>query len=257
MKKWPVYLSLRNIDSTIRSKHLNHARIRVALFSILRKYHFIALGITTAVKEWQIHNGEVSRKVFELIFCPLSVLFNTGKLMVCVDSLIRQCYCVICAWTAQYIWNVQLHSIKHPHCHACEALKSSFGKGNSLSWQLRDYRLYFQKMIPTTLEDETERQEARQYLEYRVVGIVEGVITYMKCISPATIIVPYILHTVYLSMLMNLMDWVTSFLKQHSRIGKYNQLWWMMTPYPASHDSTSHIARQCNGVVRRWENSGV
>jgi len=54
----------------------------------------------------------------------------------------------------------------------------------------------------------------------------------MKCISPMTIIVPDILHTVYLGMLKRLMDLVTSFLEQHSRIDKFNQLWAMMPPYP-------------------------
>jgi len=47
-----------------------------------------------------------------------------------------------------------------------------------------------------------------------------------------TIIVPDILRTVHLSMLKHLMDWVTSFLKQHSSIDRFNQLWAMMPPYP-------------------------
>ena len=54
----------------------------------------------------------------------------------------------------------------------------------------------------------------------------------MKCISPTTIIIPDILHTIYLDMLKHLMDWVMSFLEQHSRINKFNQLWAMMPPYP-------------------------
>jgi len=54
----------------------------------------------------------------------------------------------------------------------------------------------------------------------------------MKCISLTTIIVPDILHTIYLGMLKHLMDWVTSFLEQHSRIDKFNQRWVMMPPYP-------------------------
>jgi hypothetical protein len=74
--------------------------------------------------------------------------------------------------------------------------------------------------------------ETRQYLEDRVVGTSEGVFQNMKCISPTTIIVHDILHTVCLGMLQHLMDCVTSFLKQHSRIDKFNQLWVMMPPYP-------------------------
>jgi hypothetical protein len=65
-----------------------------------------------------------------------------------------------------------------------------------------------------------------------VVGTSEGVFWNMKYISPTTIIVPDILHTINLSMLKHLMGWVTSFLEQHSRIDKFNQLWAMMPPYP-------------------------
>jgi len=54
----------------------------------------------------------------------------------------------------------------------------------------------------------------------------------MKCISPTTIIVHNILDTVYLGMFKHLMDWVMSFLEQHSRIDKFNKCWVIMPPYP-------------------------
>jgi hypothetical protein len=54
----------------------------------------------------------------------------------------------------------------------------------------------------------------------------------MKYISPTTIIGPNILYPIYLGMLQYLMDWETSFLKQHSRIDKFNQLWAIIPPYP-------------------------
>jgi len=122
--------------------------------------------------------------------------------------------------------------IKQPHCHVWEVLRSLFGDENSLSWQLRDNQLYFQKIILATQGDETERRQARQYLENGAVGTSEGVIWNMKCISPTTIIVPHILHTIYLSMLKHLMDWVTSFLKHQSMLDKFNQLQAIMPPYP-------------------------
>jgi hypothetical protein len=114
----------------------------------------------------------------------------------------------------------------------CEAPKLSFGDGNSSSWQLKDYRLYFQKLIVATQGDEMGRREPRQYLEDLVVGTSQGGFWNVKGISQTTIIVPDILHTVNLSMLKHLMDWVTSFLEQHFRIDKFNQLWAMMPPYP-------------------------
>jgi hypothetical protein len=54
----------------------------------------------------------------------------------------------------------------------------------------------------------------------------------LKFISPTTIIVPFILLTIHHSLVPHGMDWVTYFLEQHSRIGKCNQPWAIMPPYP-------------------------
>jgi len=61
--------------------------------------------------------------------------------------------------------------------------------------------------------------------------MLQGFFWNMKCISPMTIIVPDIPHSVYLSMLKHLIDWVTSLIEQHSRIDQFNQLWAIMPPY--------------------------
>jgi len=216
----------------IRSKLWNCAGILVAPLPVLPKYHFQGHRKSSALKEKQIHNWDVLRKVFKLIFRPLNVRFNTGKLMLCVDGRMWPCYPVICARMADYFEHITLYSIKHPHCPVCKAPKLSCGEGNSSSSQLRDYRLYFQKMIRATQGDETERHEASNYLEDRGVGTSEGVFSNMKCISPTTLIVRNILHNVNLAILKHLIDWVTTFLEQHSRIEKYNQLWVVMPLYP-------------------------
>jgi hypothetical protein len=87
-------------------------------------------------------------------------------------------------------------------------------------------------MILATQGDETDKPEARPDVKDQVVGTSEGIFWNMNCISPKTSIVPDILHTVYLRLLQHLIDWVTSFLKQHTRIDKFNHLWAMMLPYP-------------------------
>jgi hypothetical protein len=66
----------------------------------------------------------------------------------------------------------------------------------------------------------------------RAVETPEGVFWNMKCISQSTISTPDIPHTIYLSMLKHLMDWVIFFLGKHSRIEKFNHLWAMMPTYP-------------------------
>jgi len=86
-------------------------------------------------------------------------------------------------------------------------------------------------MILATQGDETERWEARQYLEDQEVGTAEGIIWNTECISPTAITILDILHPAYLGMLKQLMDWVTSFLEQHSRIDSFNQLWVVMPTY--------------------------
>jgi len=95
--------------------------------SCCSKYHFKGHGKTTAVKERQINNQEVLTNDFELSSCPLDVPFNTGQLMLCAGSWMRQRYHVICSWTADYFRNIHLHSINQPDCPLCEAPKWSFG----------------------------------------------------------------------------------------------------------------------------------
>jgi len=156
--EWPVYLSLGNVDPVNKSKPSNPASILVSLFAVPPKYHFKGHGKRTAPKERQIHNWEVLRKVFVLIVLPLDALSNTGKLMLSADRRMRQWHPVICAWMAEYFGNIRLQWIKPPHWPMCEAPKSSFGEVNSLSWQLRDYWLYFHKMILATKGDAMGRQ---------------------------------------------------------------------------------------------------
>jgi len=73
-------------------------------------------------------------------------------------------------------------------------------------------------MILETQGDEMERWEVKQYLEDQAVGTSEGALCNMKYISRTTIIIPHLLHTIYLGMPKHLMNRVTSFLKQHSTI---------------------------------------
>jgi len=184
------------------------------------------------MNEQLIHNREVLSQVFELICYPPDTLFNTGQLMPCADSQMWQWYSVICAWTADYFESIDLHWILQPHGEVCQPPTLLLGEGNSSLWHLRDYQLYFQKMLLTTQGEEPEWREARWHLEDWAVGTSEDIIWNMECIYLTTINVPDILHTVDPGMVRQLMYWVTSFIEIHSGIGKFNQLWPMMAPYP-------------------------
>jgi len=97
-----------------------------------------------------------------------------------------------------------------------------------------------------TQGDEPGRPYTRQYLKDIGVGNSEGIFWNMKCISLTTIIVPNILHTIYLGILKHLMDWVMSLLEHHSRINKFNQLWAMMSPYPGF----ARFTKPCSQVTQ-------
>ena len=64
-----------------------------------------------------------------------------------------------------------------------------------------------------------------------MVGASEGAVWNMKYISQTTNIVHDIPQTFSLGMLKDLIDWVTFFLEQYSRIDTLNHLWVMMPPY--------------------------
>jgi len=242
-------MGLGNIDWTIRSNPLILPAIVVVLPPILLGCPFEGHGKTTTVKEQQIHYQEVLRKVFEHIFLPPNPLFNAGKLTLSADGQMRQCFPVICAWMADYFENIHLDPFKQPHCPVWEAPQSSFGQGNSLSWQLRDCELYFQTIILATQWDVTERLEEEQYLQDWGVQTSEVVFWTMKSTSLTTIMVPDILHTLLLGMRKQLIDWVLSCLKQHSRIDTFEQCRAIIPPYlgfARFHKPYSHVP-QCSG----------
>jgi hypothetical protein len=108
-EEWTVYLSYENIDLTNRSKHLNLGSVSVAPLPVPPKYYFKRHGKSTCMKEEQIHNREVLRKVFHHIFCYLDTHLNTGKLLLCADRRIRQWYSVFCALIADYFKNIHLN----------------------------------------------------------------------------------------------------------------------------------------------------
>jgi len=121
----------------IGSQPSNLARILVAPFPGPQKYHFKGQWQTSAVKQQQFHNQEISKNVFMLICCPFDAHLNTARFMLRVDVQIQECHPAIYAWTAEYFEKIHFHWIMHPDCPLYKAPKSSFGEGNSLSWQLR------------------------------------------------------------------------------------------------------------------------
>jgi hypothetical protein len=169
-----------------------------------------------------------------MIFTPLDALVERGKRMLCSDGYVRQCFPIICGWTADYSENINLHSIQSGFCQVCEAPKSSFGSAISSSFPLRDYPSYFQQLIQATSSScsKSEKQAAAKFLDERGLRSTEGVFWALKCFDWTSALVPDVLHTIYLGLLKHLMDWVVPFLEHHKRMATFNRLWNIMPPYP-------------------------
>jgi len=116
----------------IRSKSSNLGSIPVALLPVSPKDHLKEHRQATVVKAQPVHNQEVLKKVFRLIFRHLDALFHTRQRILCADGQTQECYPVLSASTANYFESIHLHSVNHPNCLGREAPKSLFGEGNTL-----------------------------------------------------------------------------------------------------------------------------
>ena len=189
------------------------------------------------VAEQQAHNREILRRCFERIFRPLDAIQEHGKGMICADGRTRLCFPMIrvCAWIADYVENVNLHSIQSGACPVCEAPKSSFGNLHATPHLSRDYADYFERLTEATDPgaDEWQKMQAVSYLEERGVRLIEGTFWTTKSVDGSTIASPDMLHTIYLGILDHLMKWLIPFLKDHKRLSLFDAIWSVVPAYPA------------------------
>ena len=225
-KAWPVFLSLGNVRSSEWLKETPNCSILVALLPVLLNDCFHGLGKSAELKAQQDDNREVLRKVFEIVFTPLTNLFERWKHMLYSDWRVRKCFPIICTWIADYVKNVNLHFIKSGFCHICEAPKSSFGSKISLHAPLRDYPGYFRKLIEAThpLYSQRRQDKALQYLNKRRSRTIEVVCWALRCFDSTSAFVPDVFHTIYPGLLKHLMDWLVPFLAYHKRLAVFNRL---------------------------------
>jgi len=233
-KGWPVYLSLGNVNTNIRSKISNRCYVLIALLPVPPKHTFKGPGKQNALRDQQDNNREILRCCFEIILRPLNDVQKHGKLMICPDGRMRLCFPIVCGWVADYAENVTLHSIRNHWCPVCEAPKASHGDPKSSSYLRRNYTEYFEQLTVATDDDAptSDREAAQEYLQARGVRLSEGVFWSMPCVSSSTLITPDVLHTIYLGLLKHLMEWIVAFLEHHKLMPRFNELWRLVPAYP-------------------------
>jgi len=102
-KGWPVYLSLGNVNTNIRSKISNRCYVLIALLPVPPKHTFKGPGKQNALRDQQDNNREILRCCFEIILRPLNDIQKLGKLMICPDGRMRLCFPIVCGWVADYV----------------------------------------------------------------------------------------------------------------------------------------------------------
>jgi hypothetical protein len=140
---------------------------------------------------------------------------------------------MICAWIADYLEKVNLHSIQSGFCPVCEARKASLGERFGTRYAQRDYSSYSERLneVYDTGMDTRHRTEASAYLQAMGVRQTEAVFWSLESARLATAAAPKMLHTVYLGILLHMMKLIVLFLKQHKRLDRFDAIWIAVPAY--------------------------
>jgi len=122
-KEWPVYMTIRNLPSTIRNRPGSMAILLIGLLPIPPKL----AKSSKADKHQRLINAETLRGVFEHTFAPLNGPAREGAPCDCADGKIRRCFPIISGWIADHMDNVTLYWIKSNACPKCEVPPEELG----------------------------------------------------------------------------------------------------------------------------------
>jgi len=219
-KAWPVYLTLGNLPATRPNRPRSFAVLLLALLPVPPK-----LTKSSADHLQRQINADTLRGVFELLFEPLQNAALEGFNIDCSDGKVRRCFPIFSAWIADHIENVALHGIKSNVCPQCEVLPGELGT-DANSHRARDYARY------ERCERESASDDSRTMFETLGIDLEKNVFPGLHRVSAPGLHKPDLLHTVYLGLFKHLMDWISGFLKKHSRLQAFDDIWKALPPYP-------------------------
>ena len=135
---WPVYISIGNIDSTIRNKPFMNAWIPHAFLPIPPKRLAGVVGYT--VEQQELDALPVIHKIISRILSPL---FDAASFwcieMVCCDEKVWRCVPRLTCWLADPMENATLHCVATNRCPSCIA---PVGECSEIPNQAYDFRLH-------------------------------------------------------------------------------------------------------------------
>jgi len=209
--------------------------VLVALLPIPPKHSHTGHGKTRRIEQQREQNRAVIRDVFHEIFRPLDAASQHGVDLLCPDGFTRRCYPKICTWVADYFENVFLHSIAYSRCPKCEAPESIYGvdKPQGGSGTARDPATYAEMMNEYLNGGGTPEENASVLEELKTRGVrpAEGVFWGLRCVDQMSLVVPDLLHTVYLGVLKHLMEWLVKWLNTEKLMATFDDFWCRVPAY--------------------------
>ena len=102
---------------------------------------------------------------------------------------------------------------------------------NIKNYRARDYARYEQYRYSNRLSG---LKSDGAHVKFRGLGINLGqnIFHGINEVSVPDLHIPDILHTVYLGLFKQMMDWIEGFLKNHGRLQAFDDVWEALPPYP-------------------------
>ena len=217
-KLWPVYISIGNIDSTIRNKPTMHAWIPLALLPIPPKRL-----PTYTTSDQQLDALQTLHDIISRVLSPLSDAgSHIGIEMVCCDEKVRKCIPRLTGWLADHMENANLHCIATNQCPICIAPNNELGELPDIPYATRHHKGY---AIAYQAADE-------ECLKDNGVKNINNALWHITNFQVHQIVKPDILHTLLLSILVHLMKWIQEFLQYVGRLTVFDHIWSRLPPYP-------------------------
>jgi hypothetical protein len=252
-KAWPMYLSIGNIESTVRSRPNMLAQILVALLPVPPKF---SRGSSAKHQEESRLNQNFLAAVTKAILQPLLAFQRTteledGALWPCADGHLRRCWPILSSWLADHMEYANLMGVKYNACPKCYLPVEQFGslidpdeldnyRRTAAIFQPK-YASYCNLSKANDCDDEPDdidnddresRRELEDWFAAHCARPVACVLWSLPHSDAYDLHRPDILHNIYLGMYQHVMRWIDGFLEEYGRMEDFEAIWRAIPAYP-------------------------
>jgi hypothetical protein len=237
-KAWPMYLSIGNIDSTVRSRPNMLAQVLLALLPVPPK---LSHGSTTKRQAESQRNQKFLTAIIQAILEPLQAFRNTaelqdGALWPCSDGHLRHCWPILSSWLADHMEYANLMGVKYNSCPKCYLPVGRLGSPVDPD-ELHKFRrsaAVFKPQYDTycAQPDDDLRRELEEWFTAHCARPAPCVFWDFPYSDAYDLHRPDILHNIYLGMYEHVMSWINGFLDAHRRMEDFEAIWQAIPAYP-------------------------